>query len=370
MGIIGDLTAFLSAHYWIIAVMVITTLTATAAFIERRIYRRLLPALKQSQRIWDDSVIEAAHRPLSFLIWTIGLSLTAGVITAQIDPNLFQNAIEKLRNIVIVGLLLWFVIRLISNVESAFLDEERRQKPVDKTTINASAQILRVASFIIAGLIALQSNNIQIAGLLAFGGIGTLTIGLAAKDWLANFFGGFMIYLDRPFAVGDWIRSPDKNIEGFVEQIGWRLTRIRTFDKRPLYVPNGVFSSIAIENPSRMQNRRINTKIGVRYDDAKKLPAIIAAIDAMIRQHPGIDTTQLICVNLVELGDSGLDILIYAFTKGIKRAEYLATQQDIFFKILDIIDQHGAECAFPTTTLHVPEGVALRSPRQLEPEFS
>ena len=90
----------------------------------------------------------------------------------------------------------------------------------------------------------------------------------AAKDLLANFFGGLTIYLDRPFAVGDWIRSPDREIEGTVERIGWRLTLIRTFDKRPLYIPNAVFTTIAVENPSRMHNRRIYETIGIRYDDA------------------------------------------------------------------------------------------------------
>ena len=78
------------------------------------------------------------------------------------------------------------------------------------------------------------------------------------------------VYLDRPFAVGDWVRSPDREIEGTVENIGWRVTRIRTFDKRPLYIPNSIFSQIAVENPSRMSNRRIKETIGIRYDDASK----------------------------------------------------------------------------------------------------
>ena len=87
-----------------------------------------------------------------------------------------------------------------------------------------------------------------------------------------------MIYLDRPFSVGDWIRSPDKEIEGTVEDIGWRLTRIRTFDKRPLYIPNSIFASISVENPSRMSNRRIYEKIGIRYDDVSKMNTIVTEV--------------------------------------------------------------------------------------------
>ena len=86
--------------------------------------------------------------------------------------------------------------------------------------------------------------------------------------------------------VGDWIRSPDRDIEGTVEHIGWRLTRIRTFDKRPLYVPNSTFLSVALENPSRMTHRRIYETIGVRYDDAGKVPGIIQQVEAMLRSTP------------------------------------------------------------------------------------
>ncbi len=92
-----------------------------------------------------------------------------------------------------------------------------------------------------------------------------------------------MIYFDRPFKVGDWIRSPDRQIEGTVERIGWRMTSIRTFDKRPLYVPNSVFSNIVVENPSRMLNRRIFETIGLRYDDADKVPVIIDEVREMLK---------------------------------------------------------------------------------------
>ena len=149
-------------------------------------------------------------------------------------------------------MFVWFLIRFIAEFERALLDPKRKTRALDKTTISALCQLLRAAVIITSVLIVLQTLNIPISGFLAFGGVGGIAIGFAAKDWLSNFFGGLMIYLDRPFKVGDWISSPDKTIEGTVEHIGWRLTRIRKFDKRPLYVPNGIFSSISIENPSSM----------------------------------------------------------------------------------------------------------------------
>ncbi|NKN80826.1 mechanosensitive ion channel family protein, partial [Weissella cibaria] len=133
---------------------------------------------------------------------------------------------------------------------------------------------------------------------------------------------GLMIYLDRPFAVGDWIRSPDKEIEGTVEYIGWRQTRIRTFDKRPLYVPNATFANISVENPSRMTHRRIYETIGLRYDDAAKVKPVVEAVREMLRNHPDIDSSQTLIVNFNAFGPSSLDFFVYCFTHTTNWIEY------------------------------------------------
>lgn len=199
-------------------------------------------------------------------------------------------------------------------------------------------------------------------GVLAFGGIGGIAVGFAAKDLLANFFGGLMVYLDRPFAVGDWVRSPDQEIEGTVEEIGWRLTRIRTFDKRPLYVPNSVFTQITVENPSRMSHRRIYETIGVRYDDLAKVAPIVEDIRAMLRSHPEIQQDQTMIVNFNQFNASCLDIMVYTFTRTTAWVHFHAVKQDVLLRIADIIAAHGAEIAVPTRTLHLPDGVAVHQP--------
>ena len=202
-----------------------------------------------------------------------------------------------------------------------------------------------------SGLVILQTLGISVTGVVAFGGIGGIAIGFAAQDILANFFGGLIIYLDRPFSVGDWIRSPDRDIEGTVEDIGWRVTIIRTFDKRPLYVPNSVFTKIAVENPSRMFNRRIYETIGLRYSDAGKMEEIISAVKNMLENHPEIDTENTLIVNFNSMGDSSLDFFVYTFTKTTDWVHYHAVKQDVLLKIIDIIHEHDADIAFPTTTL-------------------
>jgi len=311
---------------------------------------------------WDDTIISALHLPLSVLIWVLGLSFAAQLVADKTQVNVaFFQALVPLRQVAIIAIIVWFAIRFVTRVEARLVEKRTPSSAVDETTVHAISQIVRVAVFITAILIILQTFGIKLTGLLAVSGVGAIAIGFAAKEMLGNFFGGLMIFLDRPFAVGDWIRSPDKNIEGTVENIGWRLTRIRTFDKRPLYVPNGTFSVISVENPSRMLNRRIKTNIGIRYDDAKKMGVIVEDIEEMLRNHPEIDNKQTMFVKFVNFGPSALEFLVYTFTKTTNWVKFQAIQQDVFLKIIDIIDNHGAECAFPTTTLHVPEGVRIRS---------
>lgn len=347
---------------WIITAFLIVFATGIVQILVNRALLRLLPALEKTKTIWDDSLLSAAQRPLNFLIWLIGLSFASELISANIKNQFFAEHISQFRQIGVIVLFVWFVTRFITAAESAVLDPERGYKQLDAGTVHIVSQLLRVAAIITAVLIGLQTFNYKISGLLAAGGVSTLMISFAAKDWLSNFFGGLSVYLDRPFGVGDWIRSPDKNIEGIVEHIGLRTTRIRTFDKRPLYVPNGVFSTIAVENPSRMSNRRIYTRIGLRYDDAKKIAKVVSDIKAMLQNHPDIDKKMLLLVNLVEFGPSSLNIMVYTFTKTTVWAEYQDIQQDVFLKILDIIEQNDAQCAFPTTTIDMPTELQLPEP--------
>ena len=304
-----------------------------------------------SEQNWDDVFVTALETPLRIVIWVVVVYFVLRVYPATdgLREYLFQAY-----DTAIVLVLAWFLHRLIAGSEEELLRADRgRTQSTDKATVRATAKLGRIALWILTGLMILQSLDVSISGLLAFGGIGGIAVGFAAKDLLANFFGGLSIYLDRPFTIGDWIRSPDQEIEGTVEDIGWRMTRIRTFDQRPLYVPNAIFSQISIQNPSRMLNRRIYETIGIRYDDAAQLPQIVADVRAMLEQHEEIDLSRTLIVNFVSFGPSSLDFFVYTFTKTVNWVEYHEIKQDVLLKILDIITGHGAEVAFPTQTLHV-----------------
>lgn len=349
----GDATMTL-----VLQVFVVVSVVVVGNFLLRSLLNRLAARTALTTNPWDEALVQAARRPLPLLAWIVGLTFAARIVQSEADTPLFE-AIDPLRTIGVIGCLTWFVVRVIGNMQMALLERQiARGEAVDRTTVDAIGKLLRVSVLITATLVGLQSLGFSISGVLAFGGIGGIAVGFAAKDLLANFFGGLMVYLDRPFAVGEWIRSPDKEIEGTVEEIGWRLTRIRTFDKRPLYVPNAVFTQITVENPSRMSHRRLREHVGVRYDDIAVVGAIVADIKAMLLAHPEIDQSQTMIVNLDAFDASSVNILIYTFTRTTVWVEYHAIKQDVLLKIAGIIDAHGAEIAFPTRTLHLATGEA------------
>ena len=338
---------------WVLQVFVVIFLTLLVNLIQRRVLNRLHARLEKNTAYWDDVVVLALRRPLSVLILVVGLGFAIDIIRSEAEAVIFE-AVDPVRTVSIIGILAWFLVRLIKQGEDGIIAQrEAVGEPYDRATLDAIAQLLRVSVNITATLVALQTLGFSVSGVLAFGGIGGLAVGFAAKDLLANFLGGLTIYLDRPFAVGDWIRSPDRDLEGTVEHIGWRLTRIRTFDKRPLYVPNSTFSTIAVENPSRMHHRRIYETIGIRYEDAGKMAAIVSDVEQMLRSHPEIETQTTLMVNFTTFAPSSLDFFIYTFTKTTDWAKYHQVKQDVLLRIIEIVETHNAEIAFPTSTVHL-----------------
>ena len=276
-----------------------------------RVVRRLTTAADNTDTRWDDVLLYAIFPPIQWVMW---------VVLAHLSISLFpvldgiREAIMRLSDTALLILFGWLAHRLSRGIEEELLGEHRGAlQSSDRATISAVARLSRIVLWVIAGIMIMQSVGVSVSGLLAFGGVGGIAVGFAARDLLANFLGGLSIFLDRPFAVGDWIRSPDRELEGTVEDVGWRVTRIRTFDQRPLYVPNSVFSTVAIENPSRMLNRRIYETVGIRYEDVGVMGEIVTEVKAMLADHHDIDKDKTLMVNFVALGASSLDFFIYCF---------------------------------------------------------
>src|SRR5690554_3309926 len=332
--------------------------TATIAYIAGHIIDALERKFEKTKNLWDDAALHAARKPIVAFVWLQGVYWAAQVAHHYSEAEIFK-ANGVVLEMGFIWIIVWTVLGFIKEVERILVSPMKMEKPMDYTTVNAISKLSRVVIIITAVLIALQSLGYSISGVLAFGGVGGIAVGFAAKDLLANFFGGFIIHLDRPFKVGDWIRSPDRNIEGSVEHIGWRLTTIRTFDQRPLYVPNAAFTTIAVENPSRMTNRRISETIGIRFADVHSMQKIVEEIREMLKNHEEIDSNQTLIVNFLAFNASSLDIMLYTFTKTTEWVRFHEIKEDVLLKVSDIIESHGAEIALPTRTLHLPDGVRL-----------
>lgn len=341
---------------WPIQIFSIIFVALIVSFIATKIINKLQAKLVKNNSKWDDLFVLSMRKPIKTLIWVLGIAFAIDISNeySKADLSYISIAIKDLGLIFTVS---WTAWRLIKSYEQELIHQ--KTKKIDITTAIALIKLIKASLIITVGLITLQTLGVSINGVLAFGGVGGIAIGFAARDLLANFFGAIMIYMDRPFIVGDWIRSPDKEIEGTVEQIGWRLTHIKTFDKRMLYVPNSIFSSIAIENPSRMTNRRIKETIGLRYDDMKKVHQTLSQIKEMLINHEEIDSNQTLMVNLNKFNDYSIDFFIYTFTKTTNWVDFHEIKQEILLKVNEIIENNNCEIAFPTSILNIEDEIKI-----------
>lgn len=356
---------------WGVELFAVVMLTFIGRYLAMRALKVLGEQFEKTTTVWDDALFKAAQGPLSWFILILGLIWAVQISDGYLDMVLFSPTnLDIIRQLTFIVLTMVFLVRFITLAEARILDDlksqtEDGQGRLDPTTLHALAKLTRLSVVISAVLVALPTLGIEITALLAFGGVGGIAVGFAAQDLLSNFFGGLMIYLDRPFAIGDWVRSPDREIEGTVESIGWRLTVVRTFDKRPLYVPNSVFAKLALENPSRMTNRRIYETIGIRYKDAAKMDQIVQDVHAMLRAHEEIDQDQTLIVNFNGYGKSSLDFFVYTFTKTTNWVKFHEIKQDVMLRIIRIVHEHQADFAFPTTTV---DGIGQLIPASGFPE--
>ncbi len=344
---------------WPLKIFTITFIAFTLSFFITKIITKFKEKLLKKGKNWESALVLSIRRPVKVLIWILGITFAID-ISDQYSNADFSEISEAIRDLGIIFSIGWSGWRAIKSYENN-LKLEHKNKKIDITTASAVIKLTKASLIITMSLVALQTMGISINGVLAFGGVGGIAIGFAAKDLLANFFGAIMLYMDRPFVVGDWIRSPDQEIEGTVEHIGWRLTHIRTFNQRMLYIPNSVFSSIAIENPSRMTNRRIYETIGLRYTDTSKVDTILSQIKEMLISHAEIDENKTLMVNLNKFNNYSVDFFVYTFTHTTQWVKFHAIKQEILLNISKIIEDNQAQIAFPTSIINVEDEVLVKN---------
>lgn len=316
--------------------------------VAEKLIERVRRGWKLSEGV--DALLHGLSSPLKWLIWGSSLLIVAYLTFKQADLEL--PYLLEVGRLFLLGIVFWTAFRWKSTFERHLM---RRYESTSKEKLSLTTAVSRLLSIflvVIGILIFLDILHIPIGALLAFGGVGGLAVGLAAQGLIANLFGGLMIHINRHFAIGDWIYSPNKQFEGIVEEIGWYQTRIRTLERRPTFIPNSLLTDAIIENPGRMYNRRIRAKISLTYDDVNKVDAITKALEDMLRGHEEIDQRQQLLVNLVELADSSLDLELYCFTKTTTLKGFRTALQDILLKVTEIVAKHGAHMAYPTSTIY------------------
>ncbi len=300
----------------------------------------------------DSGIIIAAKKPILFILWLYSFVVCIDLIAERIDEN-FLKITLMLKLIIIYVSVLVFLLRSISQIKKRYIiKKERYGSIVDYGGLDSAEKLTKVVIFIVWLILVLGRMGFNLNALLAFGGAGGVIVGFAGKDLFANIFGGLIIYLDKPFAVGDWIASPDKEIEGDVEYIGWRQTRILTLEKYPIYVPNSIFGTIVIQNKSRLRSRRIKETMNIRYLDLNKIEKITKDITTMLKEHPGINKKYKMFVNFTNFTDGMLTLTIYTFTNTTEFVRFYEIKQDVLLRITNIIKDNGAELAFPTNTVY------------------
>jgi MscS family membrane protein len=312
----------------------------------------LFPFAEKTDSRYDDLFLQGLRKPAELLIVIIGLFIGVQILQLPVEPvDVRRFAYALLKGLVTFDVA-WFAFNMVTLLE-AYLGQwvSRTESTLDDHLLPFVRKSLRVFIIFLAVLMAIQNLGYSISGLLASLGIGGLAVALAAKDTLSNVFGSIMIILDRPFHIGDWVKAGD--IEGTVEEVGFRSTKIRTFAKTLVSVPNNTLTNMAIDNFSRMPKRRIKLTVGVTYETTpEKMREAVTRIRTMLAGHPAIDQ-EFFLVNFTDFGASSLDIMVYCFTRTTVWGEYLEAREDVCLKIMDILDGLGLEFAFPSRSIYL-----------------
>ncbi|KHD88348.1 MAG: hypothetical protein OM95_09395 [Bdellovibrio sp. ArHS] len=256
---------------------------------------------------------------------------------------------------VLKGLVALYLIRVIyyavDALSTVFMDmAAKTESTYDDQLVPFASRAMKVVVVVLGVLIALQSFGLNVMSLLAGLGLGGLALALAAQDTAANLFGSITILVDHPFKIGDWVKV--KDMEGTVEEIGFRSTRIRTFYNSVITIPNAMMAKETIDNMGVRPARRIRQILGLTYETTpQKIEEFCEHVRYILRQHPEVNP-DTITVAFNNYNASSLDVLLNFHINVSTGAEELALQQKIFLEILKIAEQLKVDFAYPTQTVY------------------
>lgn len=310
----------------------------------------------------DDKMRVAAAGPIrlgiAILVFRVGLvPLGLGVETMQ-----FFSALLSALFIVAVTWLLLRISDVLSSVVEARLVERGELGAI--ALVPPGRKFVKAIVVILAFVAILSNFGFNVAALLAGLGVGGIAVALAAQKTIENLFGGIILYTDRPVRVGDFCRFGDKM--GTIEEIGIRSTRVRTLDHTLISIPNATFSNMEIDNITARERIRLLAILTVRYETTPdQLRYILVEIRKLLYSHERVisDTPR---VRFINFGAYSLDIEVLAYVNSTDWAEFLGIREDIFLRIMDIIEASGSGFAFPSQTLYMGKDDGLNAQRVRE----
>jgi MscS family membrane protein len=306
--------------------------------------------VKKTTTELDDNIISVLRAPIRFTFIVIGLyfSIRYLDLNSEITHNLFTTFA--------IYILFWIFYDLLIVLDEPIVNFSKKFGNELSYEIGLIlVKTFKIAIVVIGVVAALQVWGINISAFIASLGLGGLAFALAAKDTAANLFGGLTLLADKSLKMDDWIKVD--SVEGVVEEIGLRTTKIRTFEKSLITVPNQILANKPVENFSRRGIRRIKFRVGVTYDTpAAALENIVANITQMLQTHPDIAQDATMLVRFDKFEDSSLSIFVYTFTSTANWARYLEIKEDINIQIMKIIENNNAQFAFPSQTLYIEKG--------------
>ena len=297
-------------------------------------------------------------KPVKYFLFLVILYFSSMVLdlsqfTSNNEGSLgIVDIISKTFNLLLLIIIFWIINRVIDFVgfklKNRALETESK---VDDQVIPFAVDMAKVIT-VILGVVMILGNvfNVNIAALVTGLGIGGVAFALASKESLENLLGSFTIFFDKPFTVGDIVTLG--GVTGVVEKVGFRSTRIRTFDKSIVTVPNKNIISSELDNLGARPVRRVKFNIGLTYDaNVNNIKAIVNDIQNLIDQHP--DTNKDGKVRFLNFGASSLDIMVLYYVNSPDWEVLIDTQEKINYSIIDIVAKHKCDFAFPSTSVYI-----------------
>ena len=317
--------------------------------IARFILNRLSRIVSKTSNQIDDAVIEVLDGPLKFLTVVLGFFIASSYLDVS-DNN--QDFLDLLNRSLITIFIFWLLHQLI--IPFSFVIKNFESK-ISKPLVDWTLKGLKILVIVLGAVAILELWGIRVGPVIAGLGLFGVAVALGAQDLFKNLISGIMILMEKRFTVGDVILVSGE-VEGVVEQIGFRSTLVRRFDSTPVMVPNYKFAEQSVTNYTRRHHRRIRWLIGLEYRTSiDQLKNIRDEINNLIEKDDNFAKNQnaSFYVRIDSFSDSSIDMLVQTFTVTNEWAEFLKIKENLAVKIIEIVENNEAGFAFPSQSLYV-----------------